>query len=188
AGARRGAGRDARRRGARGPARAHHQPALFRMEHGPGVVGRPVGDGSRPRGRGCDAGRGRPRAAYPPDGARRRAAGGVMAVLDRLSMPLACLITTAVLAGGCGTRPGSGDEGAEDAGARGAIAEGTPTGIRYLRGEEGDRFARATAPREFRFPEDHGAHPEFRAEWWYFTGNVFSAEGRHYGFELTFFR
>lgn len=49
-------------------------------------------------------------------------------------------------------------------------------------------FARADRPREFSFPDDHGPHPDFRHEWWYFTGNVRSADGRSYGFQLTFFR
>jgi predicted secreted hydrolase len=49
-------------------------------------------------------------------------------------------------------------------------------------------FARAMAPRAFSFPADHGAHPDFRSEWWYFTGNLAAADGRHFGFQLTFFR
>lgn len=49
-------------------------------------------------------------------------------------------------------------------------------------------FARADRPREFRFPDDHGPHPAYRTEWWYYTGNLKSAEGRHFGFQLTFFR
>ena len=40
----------------------------------------------------------------------------------------------------------------------------------------------------FRFPRDHFGHPEFESEWWYYTGNLFTASGRHFGFELTFFR
>jgi predicted secreted hydrolase len=51
-----------------------------------------------------------------------------------------------------------------------------------------DGFARANAPREFRFPDDHGPHPEFRNEWWYWTGNLVAAGGRAFGFELTIFR
>lgn len=62
------------------------------------------------------------------------------------------------------------------------------TGLRLLGGETGDGFARATAPRDFTFPGDHGSHPEFRTEWWYFTGNLTTETGRHFGFELTFFR
>ncbi len=49
-------------------------------------------------------------------------------------------------------------------------------------------FARADRPREFRFPDDHGPHPAYRTEWWYYTGNLRSAAGRHFGFQLTFFR
>ena len=49
-------------------------------------------------------------------------------------------------------------------------------------------FARADRPRVFRFPDDHGPHPAYRTEWWYYTGNLESAAGRHFGFQLTFFR
>ncbi len=40
----------------------------------------------------------------------------------------------------------------------------------------------------FEFPRDFFDHPDFQTEWWYYTGNLKSANGRHYGFELTFFR
>ena len=40
----------------------------------------------------------------------------------------------------------------------------------------------------FHFPRDHFGHPEFESEWWYYTGNLFAEAGRHFGFELTFFR
>ncbi len=55
---------------------------------------------------------------------------------------------------------------------------------------EGDTggFERATAPRPFRFPADHGPHPGFRHEWWYFTGNLRAPDGRRFGYQLTFFR
>ncbi len=49
-------------------------------------------------------------------------------------------------------------------------------------------FARADRPRAFRFPDDHGPHPAYRTEWWYYTGNLKSAQDRHFGFQLTFFR
>ena len=49
-------------------------------------------------------------------------------------------------------------------------------------------FAFATGPREFVFPEDHGPHPEYALEWWYYTGNLQTSEGRRFGYELTFFR
>jgi predicted secreted hydrolase len=40
----------------------------------------------------------------------------------------------------------------------------------------------------YEFPRDHFSHPEFRTEWWYYTGNVFDSGGRRFGFELVFFR
>lgn len=49
-------------------------------------------------------------------------------------------------------------------------------------------FARAEAVRTFAFPRDHGPHPAFRNEWWYYTGVLHTAAGRAFGFELTFFR
>lgn len=64
-----------------------------------------------------------------------------------------------------------------------------PTQLAELLGSEADAdFARALAPRPFNFPDDHGPHPEFRNEWWYFTGNLDGEDGRRFGFELTFFR
>lgn len=40
-----------------------------------------------------------------------------------------------------------------------------------------------------RFPEDHGAHPAFRTEWWYVTGWLEQPGGRQpLGFQITFFR
>lgn len=38
------------------------------------------------------------------------------------------------------------------------------------------------------FPRDHGAHPDFRTEWWYVTGWVHTADGEELGFQVTFFR
>jgi predicted secreted hydrolase len=49
-------------------------------------------------------------------------------------------------------------------------------------------FAQVLEPRVFEFPRDHGAHPAYRQEWWYVTGNLDSATGERFGFELTFFR
>jgi predicted secreted hydrolase len=49
-------------------------------------------------------------------------------------------------------------------------------------------FALAVEPLPFDFPRDHGPHPEFRTEWWYYTGNLQDAQGRDYGYQLTFFR
>jgi predicted secreted hydrolase len=49
-------------------------------------------------------------------------------------------------------------------------------------------FAIADGSRPLTFPLDFGAHEDFRTEWWYYTGNLQTAEGRHFGFELTIFR
>lgn len=49
-------------------------------------------------------------------------------------------------------------------------------------------FTRALPGYEFEFPRDHGSHPDFRTEWWYFTGNVSTPEGREFGFKYTIFR
>jgi len=38
------------------------------------------------------------------------------------------------------------------------------------------------------FPRDHGAHPQFRTEWWYVTGWLRTARGDDLGFQVTFFR
>ena len=40
----------------------------------------------------------------------------------------------------------------------------------------------------WRFPRDHGSHPEYRIEWWYYTGNLASGRGRRFGYQVTFFR
>ncbi|RPJ75959.1 MAG: carotenoid 1,2-hydratase [Desulfobacteraceae bacterium] len=49
-------------------------------------------------------------------------------------------------------------------------------------------FLSVTEPCRLEFPRDHGPHPGFRTEWWYWTGNLKSETGRRFGFQLTFFR
>lgn len=49
-------------------------------------------------------------------------------------------------------------------------------------------YAAVTGPCGFRFPQDHGPHPGYRTEWWYYTGNLETDAGRRFGFQLTFFR
>lgn len=51
-----------------------------------------------------------------------------------------------------------------------------------------DGFRVARPGHAFRFPADHGSHPGFRSEWWYYTGLLRDGAGRTYGFQLTFFR
>lgn len=40
----------------------------------------------------------------------------------------------------------------------------------------------------FQFPRDHGAHRDFKVEWWYVTGHCYGPAGERYGFQSTFFR
>lgn len=49
-------------------------------------------------------------------------------------------------------------------------------------------FERVTGPRSLKFPLDHGPHPDFQTEWWYYTGNLQTSDDRHFGYQLTFFR
>jgi predicted secreted hydrolase len=49
-------------------------------------------------------------------------------------------------------------------------------------------FAVADGSRPLTFPQDFGAHEDFRTEWWYYTGNLQTSESRPFGFELTIFR
>lgn len=51
-----------------------------------------------------------------------------------------------------------------------------------------DGFARAVEPREWSFPADHGAHSEYQTEWWYYTGNLATGDGRRFGYQFTIFR
>lgn len=55
-------------------------------------------------------------------------------------------------------------------------------------GGDDEGYLKATGPREFVFPDDHGPHPGFRTEWWYYTGNLFTGEGRQFGYQFTIFR
>jgi len=41
---------------------------------------------------------------------------------------------------------------------------------------------------EFEFPRDHHLHPDFKTEWWYFTGRLEDGNGGVFGYQLTFFR
>ena len=56
-----------------------------------------------------------------------------------------------------------------------AIADATPQYAKVLRGLA------------LQFPRDHGAHPDFRTEWWYVTGAL-DLPRKDIGFQLTFFR
>ncbi len=55
-------------------------------------------------------------------------------------------------------------------------------------GTDAEGFAAPERGYVFDFPTDHGAHPDYRIEWWYLTANMQDAEGRDYGLQWTLFR
>jgi len=56
-------------------------------------------------------------------------------------------------------------------------------------GQSGDAgWQRVEPGLTLRFPEDHGAHPRTRIEWWYLTGHLADEAGAEYGFQFTVFR
>ena len=69
-----------------------------------------------------------------------------------------------------------------------APSPGEASGTRFLTQTNTQGYARVVESRAFEFPADHGSHDEYQSEWWYFTGNLQTERGRHFGFELTFFR
>ena len=51
-----------------------------------------------------------------------------------------------------------------------------------------DGWRQAAPGYEWQFPRDHGSHPDYRIEWWYYTGNLESADARRFRYQVTFFR
>jgi len=49
-------------------------------------------------------------------------------------------------------------------------------------------FAEVVPGKTLVFPEDFGAHPSFRIEWWYLTANLKDDSGASYGVQWTLFR
>ena len=49
-------------------------------------------------------------------------------------------------------------------------------------------FDKAIDKIKFNFPEDHGPHPGFKTEWWYFTGNLTTKDNKKFGYQFTIFR
>ncbi len=52
----------------------------------------------------------------------------------------------------------------------------------------GFTYQLALPGRKISFPEDHFSHPDFKTEWWYYTGHLKTESGRLYGYQVTFFR
>ncbi|SFC11728.1 lipocalin-like domain-containing protein [Tropicimonas isoalkanivorans] len=55
-------------------------------------------------------------------------------------------------------------------------------------GTDAEGFSRPSLGTDLSFPKDHGAHPDFRIEWWYLTANLSASDGRDYGIQWTLFR
>lgn len=55
-------------------------------------------------------------------------------------------------------------------------------------GTDAEGFAVPQPDPQFTFPTDHGAHPDYRIEWWYLTANLIGPDGTEYGVQWTLFR
>lgn len=49
-------------------------------------------------------------------------------------------------------------------------------------------FTFAARDRGITLPADHASHPDYKTEWWYYTGHLRAKDGRRFGFQLTWFR
>lgn len=67
-------------------------------------------------------------------------------------------------------------------------AEGSSDVVNALSPQDSAGYQRAQPGVGLSFPVDFGPHPDYQIEWWYYTGNLETAEGRHFGYQLTFFR
>jgi len=73
--------------------------------------------------------------------------------------------------------------------ALGGVALGLLLAVLLLGGAvAGQDFQVPRPGRVFQFPRDHGAHPEYKTEWWYYVGHLKAASGESFGYQLTFFR
>jgi predicted secreted hydrolase len=60
--------------------------------------------------------------------------------------------------------------------------------VAALAGASESEYRQALPGYRYAFPRDYFEHPAYRTEWWYYTGNLRTAAGRRYGFEMVFFR
>lgn len=66
--------------------------------------------------------------------------------------------------------------------------KGSSDVVNALSPQDSAGYQRAQPGTELSFPVDYGPHPDYQIEWWYYTGNLETVEGRHFGYQLTFFR
>ncbi len=78
---------------------------------------------------------------------------------------------------------------AQPASALGKLALGLILAVLLAGGARaGEGFESPRPGRVFQFPRDHGAHPDYKTEWWYYVGHLKAASGESFGYQLTFFR
>jgi predicted secreted hydrolase len=70
----------------------------------------------------------------------------------------------------------------------GFVAAVIPLFSFHAAADDADGYLAVTGPCRLAFPADHGAHPGYRTEWWYYTGNLATPDGRPFGFQVTVFR
>ena len=54
--------------------------------------------------------------------------------------------------------------------------------------DQGTGYAQVIPGQQLQFPRDHGAHPDYRIEWWYITANLADEDNRNWGLQWTLFR
>jgi predicted secreted hydrolase len=64
----------------------------------------------------------------------------------------------------------------------------SPMALVALRARAAAGYPDVVRGRPLEFPRDHGAHPQYRTEWWYVTGWLRGGAGPELGFQVTFFR
>jgi predicted secreted hydrolase len=69
----------------------------------------------------------------------------------------------------------------------GLVLMNTVAAFKVIAGDESD-FLSVTGPCNLTYPKDHGPHPGYRTEWWYYAGNLQAESGARFGYQLTFFR
>lgn len=69
-----------------------------------------------------------------------------------------------------------------------AVAAIIAAGVLQAQNATEGGWAIAVPGYQITLPKDNYPHYDFRTEWWYFTGNLETADGRPFGYQVTFFR
>jgi predicted secreted hydrolase len=68
------------------------------------------------------------------------------------------------------------------------LASAVATATLVAQGAQAPAWKDASPGRAIVLPADHASHPDYKVEWWYYTGNLDSTDSRRFGYQLTFFR